>query len=370
MWRARRSCGGRSAPGGSGIGYRFRSSRAPTTGWIARLLFDAELPPLTKKELADTLQLLEGLAIDNEETVQCEDVVEQDIVLQTLASMLRSELIPFHMTATVLLHKLQDYGIFYPNDPRWPADGARLTAHLWKSRQWLYELHIGYRYDRLKGQRLHHFCPIWDVPKACLDMWRPPQVAPIPANERRPFEEKWREEHWPAEGPAASPVAASVPESLTGESPVTLMTLAASASPSASPPAPSASDMAAGSYGRGDADDAGDADFHHRPSDRSAEASAAPSSVTAATPEPRIPTVSESVAAAMAANPERYPPPGWQDEPDEPLEEVDLSGDDVEEPPPHVKPKKKYVPKFPDPNSKMRDWYRDAEAYINGDLDL
>src|SRR4029079_16776011 len=101
-----------------------------TASWMARLMFDNHLPALGRREQTQARFVLQGMAIDNEDEVECADMMDGDIVFHALADLMHENPAGWSGTATQLLSELREVGdvngIAGLRDARWPKDPSRI----------------------------------------------------------------------------------------------------------------------------------------------------------------------------------------------------------------------------------------------------
>ncbi len=128
------------------------------SAWLARMVYDAKLPPLTRNQQTQAVLILEGMAMENELKTDPADLIEQDPVLHMLGVLIGAKS-KWLGTASALLDQLIIIGAetksVMPNDPRWPRNAAQLSHHLRSARPLLDEMGIVYEFDRKEWKRLH-----------------------------------------------------------------------------------------------------------------------------------------------------------------------------------------------------------------------
>ena len=129
--------------------------------WIAKLVYEAGLPPLGPTEEMQTLRILEGMAFDNEERVDCGEFLEVDPIMETVFCYIKVHG-EFVGTGSELLEALKvaaEQGqILSRKDTRWPTNAAGLTRHLKRHKERLAELGIVHAYQRSECRRAHILC--------------------------------------------------------------------------------------------------------------------------------------------------------------------------------------------------------------------
>ena len=155
----------------------FPLSSQEVPAWIAQLLYEAGQPLLSAREQTQALQVLRGMALKNEERVECPDVLEMDPVMATVRKFL--EQYPMWMgSMTQFLESLRDFGeeagIMSKNDRRWPPNATHLSRHLKSRKRYLVEMGIVHDFTRYGCQRVHRFSraemyPAEEVPAAYLE---------------------------------------------------------------------------------------------------------------------------------------------------------------------------------------------------------
>ena len=77
----------------------------PMSAWLARMLYEAKLPPLTRNQQTQAVLILEGMAMENELKTDPADLIEQDPVLHMLGVLIGAKS-KWLGTASALLDQL------------------------------------------------------------------------------------------------------------------------------------------------------------------------------------------------------------------------------------------------------------------------
>ena len=129
-----------------------------TEAWVSKVYYDHGKRPLTTREFQQAARILEGHALLQTPPLVLGDVLENDLVLALIVSLLSSQ--PhWEGTATDLLETLRNLATEQQFDlarePDWPKTAALLSARLTRLTDWMAEAGIGYQIHRTQYQRLH-----------------------------------------------------------------------------------------------------------------------------------------------------------------------------------------------------------------------
>ena len=129
-----------------------------TAAWIQNLLFEAGRDPLGPRELTQVMQILDGMAIDNETELELPDAIEGDPILSSLILFVFSQE-GWRGSATQLQGKLQQVAermeLMHPQDARWPKTASHFAMHLNSLDKWLAESGITHTYHHSEFMREH-----------------------------------------------------------------------------------------------------------------------------------------------------------------------------------------------------------------------